>query len=311
MLRPRLRPSAPLYYPAMNRRAARTVFGLLLLAVLCTSCQLRLPLPKTPRSAHRVHLMLGNPSHRQTTNPSHETLFLRPQYALHYNRRRGTADWVSWQLNQTWLGDLGRPNFALDPNLPPRWYAVAPSDYSNSGFDRGHLVPAADRDRTATDAEAVFYMTNIVPQAPDNNRGPWEKLESDCREWVRQGRELYIMAGPLGRGGRGSKGPANTIDSGRVTVPAALWKVVVILDRPGLGLKGITADTPTVAVLMPNRQGIKDAPWQQFQTSIRALEDLTRYDFLAALPQPLQETLETRKPTRDSEKRRSPVFSKG
>ncbi|HEY9824511.1 MAG TPA: DNA/RNA non-specific endonuclease, partial [Stenomitos sp.] len=138
-----------------------------------------------------------------------------------------------------------------------------------------------------------FSMANIVPQAPDNNRGPWEALEQYCRNLTLSGKELYIVAGPLGVGGEGSAGAKQAIAHGKITVPAALWKIIVVNPKPGLGLGGITENTRTIAVLMPNRQGIKDTDWRQFRTSIRDLERRTGYQFLSNVPQPVQESLET------------------
>jgi len=81
------------------------------------------------------------------------------------------------------------------------------------------MVPAADRDKTETDSKSVFLMTNILPQAPDNNQGPWEKLESYCRELVKQGKELYIISGGSGTGGIGTNGAKTAIANGKITVP--------------------------------------------------------------------------------------------
>ena len=123
------------------------------------------------------HLLLGKPSNATAFNAK-DYLLVRPQYALSYNRDKGSPNWVSWQLNQSWLGSLPRLPFEPDGSLPQSWYQVQPDDYTGSGFDRGHLVPAADRNKTTADSQAVFLMTNIFPQSPDNNQGPWEKLES-------------------------------------------------------------------------------------------------------------------------------------
>jgi endonuclease G len=257
--------------------------------LLLTGCATLL----SPVSKHNPHLLLGSPS-KATLFNAKDYLISRPQYVLSYNRDKGIPNWVSWQLNQTWLGDLPRQPFMGDSSLPPGWYQVQPADYVGSGFDRGHLVPAADRDRTEADAKAVFLMTNILPQAPDNNQGPWEKLESACRNLARQGKELYIVAGHFGQGGIGLKGQRMVIAQGKVVVPAQLWKIVIVLEHPGLGLAGITEKTPVIAVLMPNRQGIKESRWQDYQTSIDQIEKLTGYDFLSNLPESLQAILEAK-----------------
>lgn len=239
------------------------------------------------------HLLLGKPSNATLFN-ANDYLVLRPQYALSYNRDRGISNWASWQLNQNWLGDLPRPEFETDLALPQDWYRVKPSDYTGSGFDRGHLIPAADRNKTTADSESVFLMSNILPQAPDNNQGPWERLESYCRMLARQGKELYIVAGSAGIGGTGMKGKQTTLANGAVTVPATLWKIVVVLERPGLTLDSIMQTTPIIAVLMPNQQGIKETNWTSYRTSIDAIEQLTGYDFLSNLDEPIQAVLEAK-----------------
>jgi len=270
------------------------LLAVLFSAILLTGCNFE-TFTLNHRHLDNINLLLGNPSAATAdiTN-AQNYLLLRPQYALSYNRNKGSANWVSWQLNQSWIGKLPRIPFAPDPSLPTGWYQVMPGDYTGSGFDRGHMVPAADRDRTEADSKAVFLMTNILPQAPDNNRGPWEKLESYCRQLVEQGKELYIFAGGAGSGGIGEKGRKITIAGGEVIVPANFWKVVVVLDQPELGLRGVTKTTRAIAVIMPNEQGIKEKDWQIFRTSVDAVEELTGYNFLLNVPQNIQNLLEAK-----------------
>jgi endonuclease G, mitochondrial len=267
------------------------IICLLWLGLNSSGCQLASP---PIESLENSHLLLGNPSHRLGEDRAKTFLIRRPQYAALYNRQTQTADWVSWQLNQAWMGTLERPPFSPDPNLPMGWYRVVPGDYSGSGFDRGHLVPAADRNRTREDSAAVFYMTNIVPQAPDSNQGPWESLERYCRRLAESGRNLYIIAGPVGQGGIGKNGYRTAIAQERVVVPAALWKIVVVTDGRS-GLKGISAQTRVIAVMMPNQQGIKDRRWSEFRTTVREIEAKTELDFLSNLPTTLQDQLETQR----------------
>jgi endonuclease G, mitochondrial len=259
--------------------------------LMLVGCNLLLPAPRVDN----VNLLLGNPSNA-TANPANANNYLidRPQYVLSYNRDKGIANWVSWQLNQSWLGDLPRISFAPDPSLPTDWYQVKPDDYTNSGFDRGHLVPAADRDRTPEDREAAFLMTNIMPQAPDNNRGVWERLESYCRELVSQGKELYIIAGGIGAGGSGERGSQTTIAQGKVTVPANTWKIVVVIDRLNAKLSDITEATRVIAVVIPNRQGVQNRDWSEFSTSVDDVEALTGYEFLSNVPRSIQTVIEAK-----------------
>jgi endonuclease G, mitochondrial len=273
--------------------------GLLLLAGICWAC--RSPWLPNIVTENNPNLSLGNPSPALMQRSSQFVFINRPQYALLYDRAKNTAAWASWQLNRDWLGQLERPAFMPDPLLvgvgspigSPIGNPIGPGLYTGSGFDRGHLVPAADRNRTPEDSAAVFYMSNIVPQAPDNNRGPWEDLESYCRRLVLSGQELHITAGPVGAGGTGSKGSATSIAQGKIAVPSSLWKIVVVSDRPGLGVAGITSNTRVIAVAMPNEQGIKEERWRSFRTTVRDIEARTGYNFLSEVPQTIQDSVET------------------
>ena len=132
----------------------------------------------------------------------------KPEFALSYNRDRGTPNWVSWHLDFFWTGSLQRNDtFRPDPAVPSDWYRVLPTDYTGSGFDRGHMVPNADRDyeNSIPINQATFLMSNIVPQAPDNNQGPWATMENDLRSLLNDN-ELYVISGPAGVGGTGSNG---------------------------------------------------------------------------------------------------------
>ncbi|NJM45461.1 MAG: DNA/RNA non-specific endonuclease [Alkalinema sp. RU_4_3] len=242
--------------------------------------------------APNPNLLLGNPS-QATAIDRNNLLVARPQYVLSYNADRGIPNWTSWQLNASWLGNLPRRLFMPDTTLGAGIPVVTQNDYNGSGFDRGHMVPAADRNRTPEDSQSVFLMSNILPQAPDNNQGPWEKLESYSRDLVRQGKELYIIAGGTGDGGIGKNGPATTIARGKVAVPKMTWKVIVVLDGPS-ATPAITSKTRVIAVSMPNEQGIKDMPWQNYRVSVDAIEAITGYDLLSTVPKRTQTALEKR-----------------
>jgi endonuclease G len=95
----------------------------------------------------------------------------------------------------------------------------------------------ADRTRNEADNSATFLMTNMMPQVPELNRGVWGDLEEYCRELVQQGKELYISGGAEWEG-NGSIGRKE-----KIAVPAKNWKVIVVLNRQGLGMQGITPDT--------------------------------------------------------------------
>lgn len=227
------------------------------------------------------HLVMGNPSNA-TTDVNHPENYLLPksQYVMSYHRDRGIPNWVAWHLDTTWLGTTPRQDdFRPDSSLPAGWYQVLQTDYSGSGFDRGHHCPSGDRTASIADNSATFVMTNMMPQAPDNNQGPWEELESYSRTLAQAGNEMYIYAGGAGQGGVGSNGAANTVAAGHVVVPAVTWKVIVVLPNGDNDADRVGKTTRVIAVIMPNTQGIRTTPWRNFRTNVRQVERLTGLNF--------------------------------
>lgn len=233
-------------------------------------------------------LPFGNPS-GASAEPSNRDNFLitDDSSAISYSNSRGTPNWVYWR---TTIDDLGksipRPEFAPDPRLPADFRRIRPADYAGSGYDRGHLLPSADRFGRPDANERSFLMTNIVPQAGDLNQFPWRKLESYARALIRRGEVVYTFAGVYGEMGR---------LRGRVTVPTNCWKVMLVVDE---GADRIDADTRVIAVDMPNIDGIKDVGWREYRTTVRAIESQTGLDLFSSLPRNLQEILENRTDTR-------------
>ncbi len=245
-----------------------------------------------------VHLDMGNPN-GATANPSFPNNYLmeKPEFALSYNRDMGRPNWVSWHLSDEWIGTLQRiDTFRPDPAVLPEWYRVQAFDFSNSGFDRGHMTPNADRDKETSSPinQATFLMSNMVAQSPDNNQGPWANLENDLRlALAGTANEMYIVSGPYGIGGTGANGGVtNTIANGHVTVPSSTWKVVLIMPKGTNDIARVTASTRTLAVLMPNVQGIRNTPWQTYITTVDAIEALTGYDFFSNLPDAIENAIE-------------------
>jgi endonuclease G, mitochondrial len=241
------------------------------------------------------NLLLGNPSNATADVSNHENyLMVKPQYVLSYSRRKGIPNWVSWRLNADDLAVQGtsrrQNDFRPDPALPPDWPATHPKDYTGSGFDRGHMANSEDRSINPSNNSATFLMTNMLPQAPDNNRGVWVQLENYCRELARQGKELYIISGPQGQGGVGERGPLKNLPLGQL-VPANTWKVVLVTDK-GRGIGGIDKNTRAFAVSIPNTQGIKHNSWRSYRKTVREIEKNTGYNFFSALPTDVQEAIE-------------------
>ncbi|NSL88354.1 DNA/RNA non-specific endonuclease [Chitinophaga sp. Mgbs1] len=242
------------------------------------------------------NMLLGNPSNA-AANVSAENnyLMVKTYFALSYSRSRGTPNWVSWHIQSSDLGSISRTNdFRADNTLPSGWYQVQNSSYSGSGFDRGHNCPSADRTSTTEANSATFLMTNMIPQAPNNNQRTWANLENYTRSLVNSGNEVYVIAGSYGQGGSGSQGGVtNTINNGNVTVPSNVWKVIVVIPAGSNDLSRISGNTRVIAVNTPNTNDI-DSDWTQYRTTVRSIESATGYNLLSALRPSLQDSLETR-----------------
>ncbi|MET4104734.1 DNA/RNA non-specific endonuclease [Hymenobacter sp. UYP22] len=291
-----------LYIPVAFRRSGK--YALLLASTLwvasCSTSSDPAPAPPVPPTLPPValpeHLTLGNPSgatadEQQPTN----FLLLKPQYALSYHRDRGIPNWVSWHLTQAHRGSAARQDdFRPDNTLPAGWYQVQANSYSGSGFDRGHNCPSADWTSTVADNSATFLMTNMIPQAPRNNQQTWANLEDYSRAQLSNGaQEVYVIMGSYGKGGTGSNGYKTTLDQGRVTVPARIWKVIVILPTGDNDAARVSASTRIIAVDTPNDNSI-NTNWGQYRTSVDAIEAATGYDLLSAVAPAVQQQIESR-----------------
>lgn len=263
------------------------------------------PTPPPPSGVADVsdgqeNLLLGNPS-RATSDPSNRAnyLMVKPYYALSYNDVTGTPNWVSWRVARADLGDAPRKQlFDADETLPQGFKRVTHKDYSNSGFDRGHLCPNADRDAATEMNHSTFLMTNIIPQAPNVNQKAWAEFEGYCRGLVSgQRARLYVVAGPTGRGGRGSAGFRETIAGGKVTVPAECWKVVVVVPEAGNAddLSKVSTDTRVIALVMPNdNNAVTDDDWARYRTSVADVERRTGLRFFDRLPADVAQALKSK-----------------
>jgi endonuclease G len=136
-------------------------------------------------------------------------------------------------------------------------------------------------------------------------------LERYSRELAQQGKELYIIAGGAGTGGEGTNGFKSTFtgrsSGNKINVPASSWKVIFILDKPGLGLTGVTKDTRVIAINMPHKQGVKQQSWDvedngkfRYITSVDEIEKLTGYDFFTNVPKSIQDVIEAKIDSGDS-----------
>jgi endonuclease G len=237
---------------------------------------------------------LGNPSNAIADQAQQRNFLIsRPQYALAYIRDYGEARWVSWHLNAADIGKSGRGKFQRDTTLPKGWYQVKVdetprwSKETPVNYDRGHMCPSGDRSSDIENNQQVFLMSNLVPQTPDNNEGPWQALEAYGRNLAKSGDECYIVAG--------IRGVASRISQGMVAVPKYLWKIIVVLpDRPGDDVARVNAQTRVIAVEMPNVPGIRAADWRKYRVSVTAIENRTGLRFFNNVPAAVRKALKAK-----------------
>lgn len=238
------------------------------------------PTPTPTTNQENDPINFGNPTNAvsQATSPEN---YLKDYtyYKVGYSKSRGLSNWVAWHLESADLGSAPRQNdFRPDTQLPSGWYQVNSTSYTGSGFDRGHNCPSADRTSTVTANSATFYMTNMTPEAPNLNQGPWSALEDYIRNTlVGSANEAYIVSGSYGIGGyNGSNALYNNIDNGNVTVPAKIWKVVVVMPKGANDLTRITRDATVLAVTMPNDNRLYSTggttAWRNYLTTVATLE---------------------------------------
>jgi len=250
--------------------------------------------PRPPNSpitnveqAQKIHLALGNPSNAtQSIANADNYLMVNNSYALSYNNSRGSANWVAWRIAASDFGEAERQNdFRPDPNLPKNFTRITPTDYTGSGYDRGHICPSADRSSSQESNSQTFYMTNMAPQTPDLNRNVWNDFETYSRDLVKKNRvDLYVVAGCYGEKGKLKK---------KVSIPTNCWKIVAAVP-PGADFSVINETTQVTAIDMPNIAYPGKTDWRKFRTTVRAIEQKTNLNLLSNLPQNIQETLENR-----------------
>ena len=142
----------------------------------------------------------------------------------------------------------------------------------------------------------TFLMTNMIPQAPNNNQKAWADLENYLRAQVVAGNEVYIIMGSYGSGGVGSLSAnvVTSINGGKVNVPSNVWKVAVILPAGSNDLSRVTASTRVLSVNTPNVNSI-GTDWKQYIVTVKDIEAATGYNLLSSLPQSVQDAVKVKR----------------
>ena len=212
-----------------------------------------------------------------------EFLVVHPtgRYALWYDTTYRQAAWVAYLLTRADVRTAGveRSNrFRRDPEILKRgWPSASDEHYKGGPFDRGHLLPSADRRGTTSENKETFYFSNISPQYPAVNRGVWKNLEEQVREWADRDDSLYVVTGP-------ELVPGLDRRPGGVGVPRRYFKALLVY-RQGR--------CETVAFLVPNTPKV-DRDFRSYLMTVDQLESVLSADFFYQLPDDLERRAENR-----------------
>lgn len=199
--------------------------------------------------------------------PIRTDLLLHKQgFTLGYSHRFRQALWVEYTLTAEHLlgKQFSRHNkFKADPAVKKN--PVHPRDYARSGYDKGHLAPAADMTYSVQSMDNSFLMTNISPQIPGCNRGIWKRLENKVRRWAIREEKLHIITGPV------FISPRQQMKRSRIPVPQAFYKVILDLTPP----------QKMIAFIVPNKTS--KSQLSSFAVSVKEVENITGFNFFSDL----------------------------
>lgn len=238
----------------------------------------QLPVSLDPQLAEKVQTQGSEGIEAEVGLP--ELIKQRPEQIIHhtgytvsYNEDLKIPNWVAWILTPERFQDAvsRTDDFLPDPSVDD---PVTTDDYKHSGYDRGHMCPAADNKWNEQAMKESFYMTNICPQNHNLNRGDWKELEDACREWTYQNKTLYVVCGPLLYNNH-----HKTIGLHKVVVPDAFYKVVLSL-------------TPPKAIGFVYRNTSGNKPLDSYVNSVDQVERLAGIDFFPELPDSVESKVE-------------------
>lgn len=197
-------------------------------------------------------------------------------YDLCYDENSEQALWVAYQLTESeTIRRYERTNkFIEDPHIKTR--SAGERDYKGSGYDRGHLAPAADMGWSSQTMAESFYYSNMSPQVPAFNRGIWKRLEEQVRDWAVELDTIYVVTGPV------LKGKMTRIGPEEVAVPNYYYKAILTLNGK---------DAKAIGFIMANQSG--RGSLYQYAVSIDSLEKFTGLNFFASLPDVTESRIET------------------
>ena len=195
-----------------------------------------------------------------------EKIISHTGYSLLYNEKYKQANWVAYELTKEETNKIfERSNkFISDPQV--KSLNAFNKDYAGSGYDKGHLAPAADMGWSASSMTESFYYSNMSPQQQGFNRGIWKKLEELVRTWAIENKAVYVVTGPVL-----SKG-LQTIGYNKIAIPNYYYKVILDYQNPNI---------KAIGFILPNESS--KSSLQNYAVSIDSVEKVTGIDFFYLL----------------------------
>lgn len=213
----------------------------------------------------------------RTTYPNDVSYLPRIGFEIAYDEQRGNPAWVAYRITlDEWDEEWKRPaRFSVDEATVAR---ISHQDYTNSGYDRGHMAPnEAISESYGREAQLqTFLMSNVVPQSPDLNQGPWRIFEELLVDRTKESEELWVVTGPI------YDDDITTIADGAVEVPDGFFKVVI---------DEVDGQLVSLTVLTPQAVDRRADPLR-FSTSIDEVELKAGWDLNPDLPDELETAIE-------------------
>lgn len=208
-------------------------------------------------------------------SPKQEQIVHHTGYIVSYNESLRLPNWVAYELTrQETQGNAKRSNrFIPDPMI--KGTIATNSDYLHSGYDKGHMAPAADMKWSSIAMKESFYFSNICPQHPELNRKKWKDLEDKIRDWAIEDSAIIIICGPIV-----DKTP-KVIGKNKVVIPQQFFKAI---------LSPFTQPPKAIGFLFTNEQSV--SPLSNYAVSVDSIEILTGMDFFSPLPDHIEDSIE-------------------
>ena len=258
---------------------------ILLLLYVCTSCK--------HNTSHENSIQRNHPNDNsecvylgfditknielpQSTSTHPQQLIEHLAYTVSHNPVWNIPNWVAYSLTKEETSGAYPREDSFYPDPMVTGEPVVHKDYTHSGYDRGHMAPAADMKWSEQAMRESFYMTNICPQNQNLNRGDWNDLEELARDWARKYGEIYIACGPLV-----SQDYRTIGQNKKIAIPDAFFKVF---------LRQTDTSWTAIGFVMPNQAG--NRPLMTYMMSIDEVEELSRIDFFYNLPDNIEEIIE-------------------